>query len=103
MLTLDHCVAPRNLKKKSAFVFSGTVSSNYKIQKVTVSILNKRGKTVVSASAAPKAKSYSVKKLSGKIRFGKLKKGTYRFRIHAVDATKQEKILINKVFYIKRK
>lgn len=101
-LALDHCVAPGNLKKKSAFVFSGTVSSNYKIQKVTVSILSKAGKTVASASAAPRAKSYSIRKLSGKIRFGKLKKGTYRFQIHAVDTTKQEKMLINKFFHVKK-
>lgn len=103
MLALDHCVAPGNLKKKSPFVFSGTVSSNYKIQKVTVSIINKAGKTVASASAAPKTKSYSIRKLSGKIYFGKLKKGTYHFRINAVDATKQEKMLINKSFHVKSK
>lgn len=103
MLRLDHCVAPGNLKKKSAFVFSGTVSSNFKIQRVTVSIINKTGKTVASASATPKSKSYSIKKLSGKIRFGKLKKGTYRFRIQAMDAAKQEKMLINKVFRVKKK
>ena len=103
MLALDHCVAPGNLKKKSSFVFSGTVSSNYKIQRVTVSIVNKNGKTVASANAAPKAKSYSIRKLSRKIHFGKLKKGTYRFRIYAVDTTKQEKMLINKVFRVKKK
>lgn len=102
-LALDHCVAPGNLKKKTGFVFYGTVSSNYKIQSVTVSILNKSGKTVASASASPKAKTYSIRKLSGKIYFGKLKTGTYRFRITATDAAKQEKILINKKFKVKKK
>lgn len=103
MLKLDHCVAPDTLKKKSPFIFSGTISSNYTIQKVTVSIVNKAGKTVAAASAAPKAKSYSIKKLSDKISFGKLKTGTYFFRITAVDSAKQGKTLINKIFHVKSK
>lgn len=102
-LTLDGCIAPDTLKKKSSFVFYGTVSSNYKILTVTVSIIDKNGKTVASASASPKAKKYSIRNLSNKIYFGKLKTGTYRFRITAMDTAKQEKMLINKKFVVKKK
>lgn len=102
-LSLDHCVAPNTLKKNSIFVFSGTVSSNYKILSVTVSIVNKAGKTVASASAAPKAKTYSIRNLSSKIYFGKLSTGTYHFRITAMDSCKQEKMLIDKKFKVKKK
>lgn len=102
-LVLKHCIAPRHLKKKSSFVFSGTISSNYKIQSVTVSILNKAKKTVASASASPRKKTYSIRKLSGKIYFGKLKTGTYRFQITATDTTKQKKMLMNKSFKVKKR
>lgn len=100
-LALDYCVAPGNLKRKSPFVFSGTISSNYKIQSVTVAIVGKTGRTVASASAAPGKKSYSIRKLSGRIHFGKLKAGKYRFRITAIDSAKLEKTLINKSFRVK--
>lgn len=83
------------------FTLSGTITSNYKIQSVKVSVLNADGKKVLSASAAPNATSFSLKDLNGKIDFSKLTAGTYTFRITAYDSSKVTKTLFSQKFMIK--
>ena len=53
----------------------------------------------MSAYKKPNAKSFNLKKLDAKIRFGKLKKGTYTYQVIATD-TAQKLTLISKQFKV---
>jgi hypothetical protein len=66
-----------------------------------VDVLNTAGKSVLSASAAPNSKSFSLQKLDGKISFKKLSSGTYTLRIKAYDTSKVTKTLFKRKFLIK--
>ena len=90
-----------NLNIGKKFTLTGTITSNYEIQSVKVSILNSGGKSVLSASAVPNATSFSLKKLNGKFDFSKLSSGTYTFRITAYDSSKVTKTLFSQKFMIK--
>ena len=83
------------------FTLTGTITSNYEIQSVKVSILNTDGKSILSASASPNATSFSLKDLNEKINFSKLASGTYTFRITAYDSSKVTKTLFSQKFMIK--
>ena len=63
-------------------------------------VVNSKGKNVLYASAKPNTKSYSLKPLDPKIKFGKLKKGTYTYKIVARDSQKK-KTLVKVKFKIK--
>ena len=91
---------PKKIKKGKSFSIKGAVKSNKKIKKVTVRILDSNGKKVTSASKKPDAKSFNVKKLDTKIKFGKLKKGQYTYQIIATDSV-QTLTLVNKSFVVK--
>ncbi|MBR4091411.1 MAG: T9SS type A sorting domain-containing protein [Mogibacterium sp.] len=91
---------PKTLKKGKGFTIKGKIKSNKKISSVKVQVLDSNGKTVLSASAKPKAKSYQVKKLDKKIKFGKLKKGTYTYRVIAKDSV-QTLTLVSRAFTVK--
>lgn len=91
---------PTSIKKGKAFSIRGTVKSNKKISSVQVKVVKSNGKNALSATAKPNAKSYSIKKLDKKIKFGKLKKGTYTYKIIAKDST-QTLTLVNKEFTVK--
>ncbi|MBR1986707.1 MAG: hypothetical protein IKA24_07510 [Mogibacterium sp.] len=91
---------PKTLKKGKGFTIKGKIKSNKKISSVKVQVLDSNGKTVLSASAKPKAKSYQVKKLDKKIKFGKLKKGTYTYRVIAKDSV-QTLTLVSRTFTVK--
>ena len=83
------------------FTLTGTITSNYEIQSVKVSVLNSDGKSVLSASAAPNATNFALKDLNAKVDFGKLTAGTYTFRITAYDSSKVTKTLFSQKFIIK--
>lgn len=91
--------APSKVKKGKSFTIRGTVKSNKKIKKVTVKILDSSGGVVQKASRKPNAKSFSIKKLDSKIRFKKLKKGSYTYQVIATD-TAQTLRLVNKQFTV---
>lgn len=91
--------APTTIKQGSKFVIKGKITSNKKIKKVTVQVIDSNGKIKLSASKKNKSKSFSVKKLDPKVKFGKLPKGTYTYKIIAKD-TKQTRTLVSKVFSV---
>ena len=91
---------PVSIKKGNAFSIKGKITSNKKIASVKVQVVDSNGKTVLSVSSKPNAKSYQIKKLDAKIKFGKLKKGTYTYRVIAKD-TVQTLTLINQTFTVK--
>lgn len=80
--------APSSIKKGKGFSVKGKVKSNVKITKVSIKVTDEAGNVKLKASAKPKAKSYNLKKLSSKLKFRKLKKGTYYYRVYATDKAK---------------
>ena len=82
------------------FQVKGKITSNYKIKKVTVAVYTKAGKKKLSVTKKPNKKSYDLKKLSKKVKFKKLKKGTYYYKVTATDSQKT-KVLQNKKFVVK--
>ena len=87
-LRITSVKAPSSIKKGKCFSIKGKVKSNVKITKVSIKVTDEAGKVKLKASAKPKAKSYNLKKLDSKLKFRKLKKGTYYYRVYATDKAK---------------
>ena len=98
-LTAKNYTAPTSLKEGSPFVLNGKVTSNKKITYVSIQVVNKNGKAVITANSANNSRSFNIAKLDLKVRFGTLAKGTYYYRITARD-TAQTKRLVNKKFIV---
>ncbi len=90
---------PKKIEKGESYSIKGKIRSNRTIKKVTVKIVGANGKVKCKAIAKPEKKSYNIKKLDNKIKFGKLKKGTYRYVVWAKDDVKS-KTLVNKKFTV---
>lgn len=91
--------APKKIRMGRKFSIKGTVRSNRKIKKVTVRILDSNGRKIISATKKPNSKSFNIRKLDSKIKFGKLKKGEYTFQVIATDSVQKLK-LVNKQFKV---
>ena len=98
-LKIDSVRAPSKIKKGKSFSIRGIISSNKKIKKVTVKILNKKGEKVISSYKKPNAKKFDLLEIDAEIMFGTLKKGTYTYQVIATD-TAQTMTLINKQFKV---
>ena len=98
-LTIKSYNAPTKNRKGYSYSIKGKITSNKKITKVTVQVLDSKGKAKITASAKPNATSYNVKKLDNKIKFGTLPLGKYTYRIVATDTT-QTKTLVKKGFTV---
>ena len=92
---------PKKLKKGKSFKIKGNITSNYKIKTITVGVYTKSGKAKYKVTKKPNKKSYNISKVSKKIKFKKLKKGTYYFKVTATDS-KKTKVLLNKKFKVKK-
>ena len=75
--------APSSIKKGKAFSIRGKLNSSKTIREVSVQVLDRSGKAVLSAASKPNSKSYNIRNLDAKIRFGKLSKGNYVFAVKA--------------------
>ena len=91
---------PKKIKKGRGFNIKGKVKSNNKLTNVTVQVIDSSGNVLQSASKNPNSKSYNVKKLNKKIKFGRLKRGNYTYQVTASD-TLSSKTLLNRSFKVK--
>lgn len=94
---------PSSMKAGKGFTLTGKVKSNYYLKTVTVSILNSKGKVVQTKKADISDKKYKAYKLSNfdsDIKFGKLKKGTFYYKVTAKDE-KKSKTILKKKFTVK--
>ena len=98
-LSIKSLRAPKEIRQGKKFSIKGTVKSNKKIKKVTVRVLDSNGNKVFSVTKKPNSKSYNIKKVDKKIRFGKLKQGSYTFQVIATDSVQKLK-LVNIQFVI---
>lgn len=93
---------PTKIKVGKGFSIYGTVKSNYNLKKVKISIINSKGKAVLSATAdltGKKKNSYYLSNLDSKIAFGKLSVGKYQYKVYGYD-TVASKTLVNKAFTV---
>ncbi len=88
---------PKKLKKGRTFTLKGKVKSNYPLKKVTITVTTKKGKKKLKASCTLSGvRTYNVKGLDERIKFGKLKKGTYYYIVKATDSKKSKRLLKKK-------
>lgn len=90
---------PENIEAGKSFTITGKIKSNKKISKVWITITDESGKKVISVSAKPKKKSYNLKKLDSKVKFGKLAAGKYTYKVTAKDS-EQKLTLVKKTFTV---
>lgn len=79
---------PGTLPVGAIFRVKGTVTSNYRITKVTVSILNSKKKVVSSHTARPYSYYYNLAALDKYILFNKAKAGKHYYQISVKDEKK---------------
>ena len=80
--------APSSIKKGNSFSIYGEIDSNYLIKSVEVAVIDSKGDKAITASAKPSAWRYDVHELDERVKFGKLGKGKYTYRITAKDEKK---------------
>ncbi|MCQ2547689.1 MAG: phage tail tip lysozyme [Clostridia bacterium] len=91
---------PETIKKGKSFTIKGKVKSSFKLSKVQVKIVTKAGTTKYSKVAKPNAYSYNISKLDYYMKFSKLGKGTYYYRVYGTDKLGCVRLL-NKEFVVK--
>lgn len=94
---------PVKLSVGASYSVRGVVSSAAKVTGVTVGVYTKAsgGTCKTGRSVAPNARSYNVSKLAKYVKFSKLKKGTYYYRITISTTTLKKKVILNKKFTVK--
>lgn len=94
--------SPKRLTKGKSYSLKGYVKSNIKLNYVRVGIANKKGnwKKRYSVSVNPKRYSYNIAKADSHIKFDKLPKGTYRYKITAKDVSGKSVDVVNRRFKV---
>lgn len=93
---------PGKLYIGSAVTLKGTVSSNKKLKFIRVGIKNSKKHWLVgkNVSVNPKSKKFDIRTVDTKIKFGKLKAGTYYYTVYAKDSSGSDRNVINKKFTV---
>ena len=78
----------------------GTVSSNYTLGTVRVSVNTSGGIQMFSPAASPNAKSYDISRLDTLVKFRDLRAESYVYKVTATDASGASKTLIEKNFRV---
>lgn len=96
------CSYPTSLSTGHSFSLRGTVKSGLRMTTVKAGVKKKSGKWVsnVVAVAHPYKKSYSISAIDSKIKFGRLKSGTYYYSVKARDKGGYTKTLLYKKFTV---
>lgn len=91
------------LNAGQSFALSGTITSTYKMKSITAKILNSSNQVVYSKVSKPNSKKYNLKNsaIDSAMKFDALTAGTYTFQINAVDAQKNNVVLIKRSFTVK--
>lgn len=100
--TLSNAKSPSSLKVGNSFSVKGTVKSSYRIANISVGVQKSSGKWVsgVYKSASPNTNTYDLAKLNNSIKFEKLSKGTYMYRIRVTDVCGITKYVYTKKFKV---
>lgn len=101
-ITLKNYTAPTSVDMGSPFVLRGKIKAKKKITKVQVGVYNPAsGKwSILYTKKNVNKKSFNLKKADAKVRFGKLKEGTYYYRIYVKVKGKKRKRILNQRFTV---
>ncbi len=95
---------PGSLVQGKTYSISGTISSAYPLNSVTVGIYYEDGAaTSYTQVAYPRTTSYNIHSVDSYIRFGMLQPGTYLFRVSAVDSQAYQTLLVDNRFTVTTK
>ena len=102
-VSISSYTAPTNLKVGQSFAIKGTIKSTSTIKRVEVGIVSSKGKWTNYKYDNKKvnSKSFNVKKADKTLKFGKLKAGTYYYRVYAHTKDGKVHTLLNKKFTVK--
>ena len=94
--------APSSIKAGKSYSVKGTLSSNTKIKRVEIGIVDSSGGWTKYKYDNKKvnAKTFNVKKADSKLKFGKLSTGTYYYRIYAHTSDGVCHTVLNKPFTV---
>lgn len=99
-LSIKEVIAPYKIMKGKSFSIRGKIKSDIKLKKVTVRIVDSSGVRVTSATKKLKrSKTFNLKKVDAKIKFGILEEGTYTYQVIASNAERTE-TLVNRTFTV---
>ena len=93
---------PRELKKGEGFAVKGVISSNYRLTKVKLSIIDASGRAVISREEKPGVWNFDLASIDKYIKFGTLETGTYTYKISAKDEKKSVTLVKKKFTVIPR-
>ncbi|MGI6204775.1 MAG: hypothetical protein ACOYJH_05815 [Anaerovoracaceae bacterium] len=99
---ISNAKSPSSLAAGNSFSVVGTVNSTYRITSITVGVQKSSGKWVsgVYKSASPNTNSYDLSNLDSSVKFGKLSKGTYKYRVRVTDTHGITKYVLTKSFKV---
>lgn len=99
---LSSARSPEHLSAGSGFAIKGKIKSALKMNQVKVGVQSKTGswQSGSSATVNPKKTSYAINELDQKIKFGKLKQGTYYYSVWCRDVSGKHKTLLKKKFTV---
>lgn len=98
----DYNTVPTLIQGQSYSIF-GLIESNKKLTRVEIGVVNaKTNKWTVKYDKKISSTYFSISKADSKIKFGKLKPGTYNYRIYA-HKSKKTYTLLNQKFIVKSK
>ena len=98
--TITGQTVPGTMKQGSSFSIRGTVHSDSQLKSVSVEVYNAKNVKALGKTVTPKSTSYDLKNLDTSIKFGKLSKGTYTYKVTAVNSAGTA-VLINHKFTVK--
>ena len=86
--------APTSIKQGKSFSIKGKLKSNIRIKKVEIGIAKSNGKWTSCKYVNNKVhgKTFNIKRADKKLKFGKLKAGTYYYRIYKYYDSKIRKM-----------
>ena len=94
--------APTSIKQGKSFSIKGKLKSNIRIKKVEIGIAKSNGKWTSCKYVNNKVhgKTFNIKRADKKLKFGKLKAGTYYYRINVQTRDGRLHKVVNKKFKI---
>ncbi|MBP3223407.1 MAG: family 10 glycosylhydrolase [Actinomycetaceae bacterium] len=104
VINIKNYTAPTTLAKGKGFVLKGTITSSLPIKRVEIGVVSKNTANWVSGVKYDNAKlntySFSIAQADNYIKFGKLAKGSYYYRIWVHTSDGKAKMILNKGFTV---
>lgn len=101
-VTISKYTAPKKIKAGSSFVIKGKIKSAKTIRRVEAGIVNSKGKWTKYKYDNKKvnSKAFNLARADRKLRFGKLRKGTYKYRVYVHTADGKVHVVLNRKFRV---